>query len=129
MTRRANRVLWALQATILVLPLFLGGRQSVGLVAGWLREEAADSVCDGGCEEVQAEESRSAQRALVARSLNMKPRCGKGRRSLADTRLPDKEQALSAIVPLPCAGGCREEMDHPGNRGRPGRRREGRRTT
>lgn len=36
MTRRANRVLWALQATILVLPLFLGGRQSVGLVAGWL---------------------------------------------------------------------------------------------
>jgi O-antigen ligase len=35
-TWRANRVLWALQATILGLPLFLGGRQAVGLVAAWL---------------------------------------------------------------------------------------------
>ena len=36
MTRRAHRVLWALQATVVVLPLFLGGRQAVGLVAAWL---------------------------------------------------------------------------------------------
>src|SRR5262249_46068391 len=35
-TRRANRVLWALQATTLALPLFLGGRQAVGLVPAWL---------------------------------------------------------------------------------------------
>jgi O-antigen ligase/tetratricopeptide (TPR) repeat protein len=35
-TRRAHLVLWALQAIILVLPLFLGGRQAIGLVAAWL---------------------------------------------------------------------------------------------
>ena len=36
MTRRASGVLWALQATILLLPLFLGGRQAVGLAAAWI---------------------------------------------------------------------------------------------
>src|SRR5262249_43536204 len=36
MTRRASRVLGALQATILLLPLFLGGRQAVGLAAAWI---------------------------------------------------------------------------------------------
>src|SRR5262245_49845421 len=36
MTRRADRVLWTLQATILLLPLFLGGRQAVGLGAAWM---------------------------------------------------------------------------------------------
>src|SRR5262249_42556976 len=36
MTRRAHGVLWTLQATVLALPLFLGGRQPVGLVAAWL---------------------------------------------------------------------------------------------
>ena len=36
MTRRASGVLWALQATILLLPLFLGGRQAIGLAAAWI---------------------------------------------------------------------------------------------
>jgi O-antigen ligase len=36
MSRRADRVLWALQAPILLLPLFLGGRQAVGLGAAWI---------------------------------------------------------------------------------------------
>src|SRR5262249_56245729 len=35
-TPRAHRVLWALQGTLLGLPLFLGGRQAIGLVAAWL---------------------------------------------------------------------------------------------
>lgn len=36
MTRRSQRVLWALQATVVGLPLFLGGRQPLGLAAAWL---------------------------------------------------------------------------------------------
>jgi O-antigen ligase len=36
MTRRSRHVLWALQATVLALPLFLGGRQPLGLVAVWV---------------------------------------------------------------------------------------------
>jgi hypothetical protein len=36
MTRQARGVLWALQATVLALPLFLGGRYPVGLVTAWL---------------------------------------------------------------------------------------------
>ena len=36
MTRQARGVLWTLQATVLGLPLFLGGRQALGLVAAWL---------------------------------------------------------------------------------------------
>ena len=36
MTRQARRVLWALQATVLALPLFLGGRQPVAVVGAWL---------------------------------------------------------------------------------------------
>jgi O-antigen ligase len=36
MTRRADRVLWVLQATILLLPLFLGGRQPAVLGAAWI---------------------------------------------------------------------------------------------
>jgi O-antigen ligase/tetratricopeptide (TPR) repeat protein len=35
-TRESRRVLWALQATVLVLPLFLGGRQPIGLTAAWV---------------------------------------------------------------------------------------------
>src|SRR5262249_56554349 len=35
-TRRAHRVLCALQGTLLGLPPFLGGRQALGLVAGGL---------------------------------------------------------------------------------------------
>jgi O-antigen ligase len=35
-TRQAQGVLWTLQATVLALPLFLGGRQPVGLVTAWL---------------------------------------------------------------------------------------------
>jgi hypothetical protein len=35
-TRQARRVLWGLQATVLVLPLFLGGRQPVGLAVAWV---------------------------------------------------------------------------------------------
>jgi O-antigen ligase len=36
MTRQARGVLWTLQATVLALPVFLGGRQPVGLVTAWL---------------------------------------------------------------------------------------------
>ncbi len=36
MTRQARGVLWTLQATIVALPLFLGGRQALGLVTAWL---------------------------------------------------------------------------------------------
>jgi O-antigen ligase len=36
MTRASRHVLWALQATVLVLPLFLGGRQPLGLTAAWI---------------------------------------------------------------------------------------------
>ena len=36
MTRQARGVLWTLQVTIVALPLFLGGRQPLGLVAAWL---------------------------------------------------------------------------------------------
>ena len=36
MTRQSRGVLWTLQATILGMPLFLGGRQTLGLVAAWL---------------------------------------------------------------------------------------------
>jgi O-antigen ligase/tetratricopeptide (TPR) repeat protein len=35
MTARARGVLWTLQATIVALPLFLGGRQPFGLLAAW----------------------------------------------------------------------------------------------
>src|SRR5262249_45499224 len=35
-TRQSRGVLWTLQATILGMPLFLGGRQTLGLVAAWL---------------------------------------------------------------------------------------------
>src|SRR5262245_42447395 len=35
MTRESRRVLWVLQATVLALPLFLGGRQPVGLTLAW----------------------------------------------------------------------------------------------
>ena len=37
MTRQARGVLWTLQVTIVALPLFLGGRQPLGLVAAWRR--------------------------------------------------------------------------------------------
>ncbi len=36
MTARSLRVLWALQATVLALPLFLGGRQPFGLSVAWV---------------------------------------------------------------------------------------------
>src|SRR5262249_30176850 len=36
MTSRARGVLWTLQVTIVVLPLFLGGRQPLGLLAAWM---------------------------------------------------------------------------------------------
>ena len=36
MTSEARRMLWALQLTVLALPLFLGGRQPIGLAAAWL---------------------------------------------------------------------------------------------
>jgi len=35
-TAGAQRVLWALQATVLALPLFLGGRQPLALTAAWI---------------------------------------------------------------------------------------------
>ena len=35
MTARARGVLWTLQATLVALPLFLGGRQPFGLLAAW----------------------------------------------------------------------------------------------
>jgi hypothetical protein len=35
MTGQSRRVLWVLQATVLMLPLFLGGRQPVGLTLAW----------------------------------------------------------------------------------------------
>lgn len=36
MTRASRHVLWALQVTVFVLPLFLGGRQPLGLTAAWI---------------------------------------------------------------------------------------------
>src|SRR4051812_4442492 len=54
---------------------------------------------EGGREEVQeADSRRSAQKAPRTRGVNMKPRGGECRASLADTRLPDKAEAFSAII-------------------------------
>src|SRR5262249_60418303 len=44
MTREGRGVLWALQATVLLLPLFLGGRQPLGLAAAWLVVAALRAV-------------------------------------------------------------------------------------
>jgi hypothetical protein len=73
--------------------------------ATWAGERFAASVAavppvwEGGREEAQEKERRrSAQRALHARSVNMKPRGGECRESLADTCLPDKAGVFSAII-------------------------------
>jgi hypothetical protein len=54
---------------------------------------------EGGREEVQAADSRrSAEKAPRIRGVSMKPRGGECRASLADTPLPDKAEAFSAII-------------------------------